>query len=56
MTDGIIGALIGMGSITVVNVVTVAFFYGKLCGRVDANTWKISKLWTRVFNNTAKGE
>jgi hypothetical protein len=41
---------IGTIIIIVVNVVTLSYFYGKLCSKVDGHTWQIDQLWKRVFN------
>jgi len=44
MSDAIIGAVIGVGFLTVVNVVTVAFLFGKLNQKVDDLCRRVSRL------------
>ena len=44
MGDSIIGALIGIGGLTIVNVVTIAYLFGKLNQKVDDLRQRVTRL------------
>lgn len=44
MDSSIIGALIGIGFLTIVNVVTVAYLFGRLNQKVDDLCRRVSRL------------
>lgn len=50
MDGAVVGALVGVGFLTVVNISAAAFFFGKLSQKLDDVCRRVSKLENKLNN------
>lgn len=51
MSDAIVAALIGVAILVMINIILVAFTYGRLSQKVDDFCRRVDKLESKVFGN-----